>query len=131
MALEGILHALRADYAQGTMRTYQEHIHANLFADFLAMADQLLEESDYFKAPAATLAGGVLEEHLRKLCDKYSIATARPDGRPKSAEAMNNDLRAQGAYNELVRKAVALWYGIREARPTLATMNTGPSKYGA
>lgn len=59
--LPGILSALRTDYAAGRSHSIQELIHADVFGDFLEMADHLLEEG--YKDPAAVLAGGVLEEH--------------------------------------------------------------------
>ncbi len=63
--MEGILRALRDDYAAGYLQTVQELIHADVFADFLAMAHELLTKK--YKDPAAVLTGSVLEEHLRKL----------------------------------------------------------------
>src|SRR2546427_8567153 len=87
--LPGVLKALRADYAAGYTRAVEELIHAAVFSDFLEMAEHLLEES--VKDPAAVLAGGVLEEHLRHLCDRNGVSTAH-GGRPKKAEAMNTEL---------------------------------------
>jgi len=40
--LVGILKALRADYVAGYLHTVESLIHADLFADFLEMADHLL-----------------------------------------------------------------------------------------
>jgi hypothetical protein len=37
--LPGLLRALRADYAAGYLRKISELIHADLFSDFLEMAD--------------------------------------------------------------------------------------------
>jgi len=65
LLLAGVLQALRADFDAGSLRSVEELIHANVFADFLEMADEL--QTKDFKDPAAVLAGSVLEEHLRKL----------------------------------------------------------------
>ena len=65
-SLHGTLKALRADYDAGRLQSCQELIHADLFSDFLEMAEHFLENE--YKDPAAVMAGGVLEEHLRKLC---------------------------------------------------------------
>jgi len=108
--LPGLLRALRADYAAGYLRKISELIHADLFSDFLEMADHLLEEG--YKDPAAVLSGGVLEEHLRKLCDKHGITTV-PSGHPKKAEAMNTELAAVPAYSKLDQKNVTAWLDLR------------------
>ena len=56
-----------------------ELIHADIFTGFLEMGYYLLEEG--YKDPAAVLAGGTLEEHLRKLCQKNNIETRKhPSG---------------------------------------------------
>src|SRR5437870_3700486 len=61
-----ILKVLRTAYSEGFMQSVIEVIHADLFADFLEMADHLVTQG--YKDASAVLAGGVLEEHLRKLC---------------------------------------------------------------
>jgi hypothetical protein len=88
--LAGVLTALRDDMAAGRLATVAELIHGDVFSDFLDMADHLLEEG--YKDPAAVLAGGVLEEHLRKLCVSYSISVVAQNGKPKKADTMNADL---------------------------------------
>ncbi len=106
----GVALALRADYDAGRMQAIHELIHADLFADFLEMADHLLEEG--YKDPAAVLAGGVLEEHLRKLSDKNGIATAA-GARPKKAEALNTELVSKNVYSKLDQKSVTAWLDLR------------------
>jgi hypothetical protein len=46
------------------------------------------------------MVGGVLEEHLRKLCTANGI-TIEANGRPKASEAMNTDLSGQGVYGKV------------------------------
>src|SRR6266404_128743 len=84
--LRGILSALRADYDAGRLQSFEELIHANLFSDFLEMAEYFLQEG--YKDPAAVIAGGVLEEHLRKLCGKHGVTIP---AKPK-LDTMNADL---------------------------------------
>ena len=48
--LLGILRALRADYAAGYLATVEELIHADLFSDFLEMAEHLLNQG--YKDPS-------------------------------------------------------------------------------
>jgi hypothetical protein len=108
--LPGVLKALRADYSAGRLQPVKELIHSDLFSDFLEMADHLVEEG--YKDAAAVLAGGVLEEHLRKLCEKSSISATQA-GRPKKAEAMNSDLASASAYPKLDQKNVTAWLDLR------------------
>jgi hypothetical protein len=72
--LLGILRALRADYAAGYPGTVEELIHADLFSDFLKMAEHLLNQG--YKDPSAVLIWSVLEEHLRRSdCLRVSSGT--------------------------------------------------------
>lgn len=108
--LLGILRALRADYAAGYINSVAELIHADLFADFLEMSDHLLSQG--YKDPAAVLTGSVLEEHLRKLCDKIGIATAKETA-PKKADLLNAELAGAGVYSKLDQKSVTAWLDLR------------------
>jgi len=108
--LPGILKALRSDYEEGHLQAIHELIHADIFADFLEMADYLLEEN--YKDPAAVLAGGVLEEHLRKLCHKYDIRTTKGN-RPKKASSLNEELKGAHVYSTLDQKNVTAWLDLR------------------
>src|SRR5216683_4786625 len=97
--LAAILAALRSDYAAGYMRTISELIHADLFSDFLEMAQHLLSEG--YKDPAAVLGGSTLEEHLRKLCEKNGLSVADASGKPLKADKLNADLKAANVYSGL------------------------------
>ncbi len=107
----GILEALREDYAAGYLRSVTELIHADVFSDFLDMADHLLGQG--YKDPAAVITGSVLEEHLRKLCDKNLIAILHPDGKPKKADTLNAELAAANVYIKLDQKNVTAWLDLR------------------
>jgi hypothetical protein len=88
-----------------------ELIHADIFTDFLDMADYLMQQG--YKDPAAVVAGSVLEEHLRKLCDKYGIPTVKADGKPKTADALNSELASANVYSKLEQKSVTAWLDLR------------------
>jgi hypothetical protein len=105
--LRGILSALRGDYDAGRLQSFEELIHADLFSDFLEMAEYFLHEG--YKDAAAVIAGGVLEEHLRKLCGKNGVTIA---AKPK-LDTMNSDLAKAGAYNKNDQKQVTAWAGLR------------------
>jgi hypothetical protein len=106
-----ILKALRNDYQAGNLRSVLELIHSDVFSDFLEMAAYLLAEG--YKDPAAVIAGTVLEEHLRKLCDKNSIPTQKPTGEPKKADALNAELAGANVYSKLDLKNVTAWLDLR------------------
>jgi len=108
--LAGMLLALREAYEAGYLRTVEELIHADLFADFLEKARYLLSEG--YKDPAAVIAGSVLEEHLRKLCIRTGI-TVETGGRLKKADALNAELATRGAYSKLDQKSVTAWLDLR------------------
>ncbi len=102
--------AIKSDY----LLSYRELIHAEVFADFVEMAEHLLQQG--YKDAAAVLIRGVLEGHLRKLCAKKNIPTEFKDkrgkSRPKKAEEMNVDLAKAGVYGTSEQKAVTSWYGL-------------------
>jgi hypothetical protein len=107
----GVLAALRADVEAGYLLTLEELVHADLFADFLEMAAELLEKQ--YKDPAAVLAGSVLEEHLRKLAQRNGVDIEKHDGSPVRADALNAELAKVPAYNKLVQKSVTAWLDLR------------------
>ena len=105
--LQGVLRALRADYDAGRLQTFQELVHAEMFSDFLEMAEYLLQEG--YKDAAAVMAGGVIEGHLRKLCGKHGVMIST---KPK-LDAMNADLARVNAYGRNDQKQVTAWAGLR------------------
>ena len=110
--LAGVLQALRDDYAAGYMKSIEELIHADVFADFLEMAVEL--QAKGFKDPAAVIAGSVLEEHLRKLAVAHGVAI-ETGGKPNKADTINADLVKKEAYSKVTAGQVRGWLGIRNA----------------
>jgi hypothetical protein len=108
--LVGIAEALKTAYTSGYLHEIEELIHADLFADFLDMGDYLLGEG--YKDPAAVIIGGVLEEHLRKLCLKNSIDITK-NSHFKKADTMNADLTNANVYNLLDQKNITAWLDLR------------------
>ncbi len=107
--LQGVLLGLREDYQQDRMQTFEELVHANLFSDFLDMADHFLSQGH--RVPAATVAGGVLEEHLRKLSARFALAL----GPNATINPMNDELKKANAYGLNEHKQVTAWAGIRNS----------------
>jgi hypothetical protein len=106
----GALRALRRDYEAGFLTSVQSLVRAEVFVDFLEMAEHLLQQG--YKDPAAVLIGSVLEEHLRALCSVRGIP-CEVHGKPKRADLMNSDLAGTGVYNKLDQKNVTAWLDLR------------------
>jgi hypothetical protein len=109
--LESVRDAVAADY----LDTASSLIHGSVFADFLEMAQHLLDEG--YKDAAAVIAGSALEAHLRPLCVDAVIDTmttnASGDSVPKKASRMNADLYAANVYSLLDQKSVTAWLDLR------------------
>ena len=106
----GALRALRRDYDAGYLSSVQSLVRAEVFADLLEMAEHLLEQG--YKDPCAVLVGGVLEDHLRNLCQGRGIPL-QISGKPKKADSMNNDLASAVVYSKLDQKNVTAWLDLR------------------
>lgn len=106
-----VLQTVREDFQAGYLHSVKELINAEVFSDFIEMAEYLL--TDGYKDPAAVLGGAVLEEHLRKLCDKNEISLTfldnKGDTRQKKASALNDDLAKTGVYTKVQQKNVTGW----------------------
>lgn len=108
--IAGVLTALREAYASGYLTTVSELIHADLFSDFIEMAEYLLSEG--YKDPAAVIIGSTLEEHLRQLCVKNGLPTTA-GGKPKKADQLNADLKNASVYSNLDLKSITSWLDLR------------------
>lgn len=110
----GLLSAARQELAGGWLVTTRGLISAEIFADFLEMAEYLLSEN--YKDAAAVIAGAALEEHLRQLAVKHGVsATYLKAGSPvpKKADLLNADLATASAYSKLDQKTVTAWLDLR------------------
>lgn len=116
-SLLGVLRTLRSDIEAGYLESFEAQIVSDVFADFLGTADNLLSEDQHgYKDAAAVLAGGVLEQHIRKLCDVYGIETTRQTDRgpkPRRAEDLNADLAREAVYSKMDQKSVTAWLDLR------------------
>ena len=110
----GTLEALRQAVASGYLVTVRELVRAEVFRDFLDMAEYLLEEG--YKDAAAVLIRGVLEGHLRELCARNGIDATYTDSQgkihPNKVDTMNAHLKKAGAYSTTDQKNVTSWYGL-------------------
>lgn len=115
--LTALLRALRADVEAGYVESLVVEVRTDLFADFLESADNLLNEGQYgYKDAAAVLAGGVLEQHLRKLCEQNGVDTTRDtkDGpQARHAADLNADLARGKVYSKIDQNTITAWLNIR------------------
>lgn len=102
-----ILMAVRDDLAEGRLTSFRAFVTAEVFSDFLDMAEHLLEHG--YKDPGASLVGAVLERALRDIAATNDIPVRSRD----DLTAMAQRLGAKGVFNALVLKKLSLWIGIR------------------
>ena len=103
----GILRAALDDVEQGYIQTLREMAAAEVFSDFLDQADHLLENG--YVAPAASLAGAILESGLGSLAERNDIPVKPRD----DLSALNNKLRDKNVYNRLRYSEVSVWIELR------------------
>lgn len=112
--LTGVLRSLKADINAGYLKTFEELIHADLFADFLEMAAHLLDNG--YKDAAAVLTGSTLEAHLRQLAKRVGFdleMTTSKGVRPKAADQLNAELVKAAVYSNLDQKSITAWLDLR------------------
>lgn len=103
---KGIIEAAYNDYRDGFINL-DYFVRAEVFEDFLSMSDYLVEQG--YHIPAASLAGSVLEDSLRKLCDKHNIQYPEKT----KINNLNTDLAKANIYNSLVAKEIIAKADIR------------------
>ncbi len=110
----GILTAIRDQIKGGWIETTRGLVSAEVFADFLEMAEHLLDQK--YKDPAAVVVGSVLEEHLRQLCATVGVPvvdSSTGKAIPRKADSLNADLVKAGKYSILDQKQITVWLDLR------------------
>ena len=102
-----ILRRLRSDIKNGYLRKTANIISAEVFGDFLEMADHLLDEG--YKDPAASLTGAVLEDGLRRIARNYDIAVTDRD----NLTSLRDKCVEKKIFNHLVRQQITSWTTLR------------------
>jgi len=105
----GILRGLKEDIEQDFLLSIQELVKAEVFTDFLEIAEHLLDNN--YKDPAASLIGAVLENGLKDITTKNIVKIKKRDG----IDDINQKLAKAGIYSELVQKQVDVWRTIRNS----------------
>ena len=116
----GILTGLKEDYENGFLDDLEEMIIANTSADYMGQAEGLLDEGksgQYDHVPAAVLCGAVLEDSLRRLCQRQtpSISITKPNGQFKRLNALIDDLQKANVFNRLKAGQLRSWAQIRNS----------------
>ncbi|QPC81505.1 DUF4145 domain-containing protein [Phototrophicus methaneseepsis] len=117
--LLGIISAIKSDYEDGILDDIAERIEAEIAGDYLTQATSLLSEGDngnFDHIPAAVLTGAILEDSLRRLCQRQDppIEIMKSNGKGyKTLGTYIDDLKNAGLYNELTAKHLRAWADIR------------------
>lgn len=106
----GIAISIKHDYESGLINNIKALIQADIFANFLEMGEHLLKEN--YKDASAVIIGSVLEDSLRKLCDKHKI-TNNKNGKYFTIDPLNSALAKADVYSKLIQKQVTTWAHIR------------------
>jgi HEPN domain-containing protein len=103
----GVVEAAHRDFAAGALFDMRALIVAEVLGDFMEQAEALLAAGYWH--PAASLAGAILEDTLRKLCTKHGIAV------PESTkiDRLNAELAKAGVYDKLIQKRITALADIR------------------
>ncbi len=112
--LISVLTGIHEDLKAGYLKSFSELIHADIFSDYIEMAEHLLGEG--YKDPAAVITGSTLEEHLRKLCIKNGIdieTIIKGKLKPLKADRLNSELAKEKVYSKLELKNVIAWLDLR------------------
>lgn len=96
----GAVEAARNDFARGLLFDVRALVSAEIFGDFLEQAEYLVTEG-FFPA-AVSLAGAVLEDALRRLCDASGI----PVPERTKIDTLNAGLAKAGVYDKLIQKRI-------------------------
>jgi len=103
----GVLEAAYNDFNEDFLFEIRALVSAEILDDFLEQAEILLKNGYYI--PAASLIGAVLEDSLRKICEKNSIEVPEKT----KIDTLNIELAKAGIYNKLVQKEITAKADIR------------------
>lgn len=107
----GIVKGIQHDIKSGMLSDFRMLLQAEIFADFLEMAEYLLGEG--YKDAAAVILGAVIEDSLKKLAASRGLKTTSSNGKPMTIDPLNIELAKDNAYNSLVQKQITTWANLR------------------
>lgn len=104
--MKAVFLAVEEDFKGGYLASYRNLIQAEVFANELEQAEELLGKG--YGTAAAVIAGVVLETTLREMCSARGIDHG-------SLNKMNDDLARVGAYNANQKKQITSISAIRNS----------------
>jgi hypothetical protein len=102
-----ILTAARQDITNGYLTKTANLISAEVFSDFLQMAEHLLERD--YKDPAASLCGAVLENGLRRIAGDHDVKVTDSD----DLNSLRDKCAQKEVFNKMVRQQITSWTTLR------------------
>ena len=112
------LSGLKHNYENGFLESLHDRAIANISADYMSMADELLDEgipgqNDH--VPAAVLCGAVLENRLRTYCEQHTppIPTQKANGEYKTLGPLIAELDKVKAFDKQTRNMLRSCADIR------------------
>jgi len=102
-----VLQAAKEDIAGGYLQKVETLVSAEVFNDFLEMAEHILDNG--YKDPTASLIGAVLEDGLRRICVNNGITLKAKE----DISSLNQKLAQNKVYNPLQQKQIQVWNDIR------------------
>lgn len=102
-----IIRAAKDELESGFLKSVESLVSADIFSNFLEMADYLIEEG--YKDPAASLIGAVLEDGLFKIGKQNGVGVKQKD----DLNTLNTKLADAKVYNRLTQKRVKVWIDTR------------------
>ena len=109
--LVGIFEAVEHDIKSGLLFNLRNLVQAEIFADFLDMAEYLLREG--YKDASAVILGSVLENSLRKIAESNGIDTYNSKGKLLTIDPLNGMLSKKRIYSALIQKQITSWANLR------------------
>lgn len=112
----GILESIKVEIENDWHLSLKGLVAEEIFSDQIDLAKYFLDEG--YKNPSAVMAGCVLEEHLRQLCESNNIDINSEKNEklsPKKANLLNAELAKEGVYGKLDSKNVLSWLDIRNS----------------
>ncbi len=116
--INGTLHGLKDVYENGFLDDLETRVAANISADYMTQVEGLLDEGkpgQYDHVPGAVLCGAVLEDALRRLCERQTpqVATRKPNGDPINLNSLIQDLQKANVFNKLKADQLRAWAKVR------------------
>jgi len=116
--LLGTLRGLKKDFEGGRLDTLSNRIEKDVNFDFMSQAEQLLggKPVDNAHVPAAVLAGAVLEDALRRLCQRQDPQIkVEFRSKPKKLDRLISDLSNAEVFDNPTAAELRSWAAIRNS----------------